>query len=277
MAHRLLIGGTLTAARSGRTYPVSGIADSPDGHRGCGDERSDDGGCDRGCRAAAASADDARRAVAAARSAASDWAARSGLRRGATMYRVAEVMAEHRRCLGAGSGRNAGADPALAWELPDATIERWVWYAGWSDKLASPRGTGLVSAYNSYSNNSFSTGVNTNINGNATWSASAMSGRRATAASHEAATAARLRCALSWSCWPKPLPIFLSEKSQQIADQQDQQHRAKPDACASARAPPTVAVVSSAQAENQHKNNDEYEHFRSPLIWGYYPKVMQPI
>ena len=43
------------------------------------------------------------------------------------------------------------------------------------------------------------------------------------------------------------------------------------------RAPPTVAVVSCAQAENQHKNNDEYEHFRSPLIWGYYPKVMQPI
>ena len=60
--------------------------------------------------------------------------------------------------------------------------------------------------------------------------------------------------------------IDLSENSQRKAHQQNHKHRTKPYACATACAPPSVPVVSSAQAEYQHKNKDEYEHFCcSPL------------
>jgi hypothetical protein len=75
--------------------------------------------------------------------------------------------------------------------------------------------------------------------------------------------------------WPLPslvsetdLPqIALSEKSQQIAHQQNDQNCAKPNACASACAPPAVAVVSPSPAKNEHQNNNEYdEHLRSPSL-----------
>jgi len=63
--------------------------------------------------------------------------------------------------------------------------------------------------------------------------------------------------------------IVLSEKPQQVAHQQDQQYCAKPYACTSADAPTVVAEVSSATAENQHQNNNQNndEHFKSPLFW----------
>jgi hypothetical protein len=54
----------------------------------------------------------------------------------------------------------------------------------------------------------------------------------------------------------------LSESSQQIAQQKNQQYCAKPDACPTADAPPAVAVVSSASAKYENQNNYEYdEHF----------------
>src|ERR1035437_4415267 len=68
---------------------------------------------------------------------------------------------------------------------------------------------------------------------------------------------------------PANLPTRLSlvKDSQEITDQQDKQDGAKADACASACAPPAVAVVSAAAAENQHQydNQNDQEHFISPL------------
>ena len=60
--------------------------------------------------------------------------------------------------------------------------------------------------------------------------------------------------------------IGLSENSQQVAHQQDREHRANPYARTSASAPPAVTVISAAPSENEGQNNDEYdEHLRSPF------------
>jgi hypothetical protein len=49
------------------------------------------------------------------------------------------------------------------------------------------------------------------------------------------------------------MPEFvLSENSQQIAHQQNDQHCTKPYACASARSPAAIAKVSSSASENEH-------------------------
>jgi hypothetical protein len=64
-------------------------------------------------------------------------------------------------------------------------------------------------------------------------------------------------------------PIALSEHSQQIAHQQNDQHCTKSYACSPTCAPAAVAIVSSASAENEHQNNYQYdEHLRSSSLSG---------
>jgi hypothetical protein len=53
---------------------------------------------------------------------------------------------------------------------------------------------------------------------------------------------------------------LLPEKPQHIGEKANRQHSTEPYACTSASAPAAVAVVSSTQAENQHKNDNKYEH-----------------
>lgn len=48
----------------------------------------------------------------------------------------------------------------------------------------------------------------------------------------------------------------LVDDSQQVAQQQDQQNSAKPNACAATCAPAVVAVVSATATEDQNQNND---------------------
>jgi hypothetical protein len=78
----------------------------------------------------------------------------------------------------------------------------------------------------------------------------------------------RFYCPLPSHVSETDLPqIALSEKSQQIAHQQNDPNCAKPYACASACAPPAVAVVSSSPAKKEHQNNNEYdERLRSPSL-----------
>ena len=68
----------------------------------------------------------------------------------------------------------------------------------------------------------------------------------------------------------------LSENSQHKAHQQNHKHCTKPYAGATAGAPPSVPVVSSAQTEYQHKNNDEYEHLSCPPLSELQPLVVSP-
>jgi len=116
---KLSIGGQFPRSESGRTYEVV----SSDGRFLA--------------HAARASRKDLRDAVVAARGALAGWAARTAYNRGQILYRVAEIM-EGRRAQFEDELRDSGAaDPA---EEVSRAIDRWVWYAGWADKIAQVAG-----------------------------------------------------------------------------------------------------------------------------------------
>jgi acyl-CoA reductase-like NAD-dependent aldehyde dehydrogenase len=111
---KLFIGGEFPRSESGRSYEV----------------HADDGRLL--AWAARASRKDLRDAVRAARTAQADWGARTASNRGQILYRVAELM-EGRRAQFEQELADVGAsDPARG---VSAAIDRWVWYAGWADKV----------------------------------------------------------------------------------------------------------------------------------------------
>ena len=120
--YKLYIGGAFPRSESGRSYVVT---DHKGGFL---------------ANAALASRKDARDAVAAARKAFAGWSAATAYNRGQVLYRVAELL-EGRRAQFAAEVRAAeGLGARQAEAVVDATIDRWVWYAGWADKLAQVRG-----------------------------------------------------------------------------------------------------------------------------------------
>ncbi len=121
--YKLYIGGAFPRSESGRSYVVND-------HRG-------------GflANAAMASRKDARDAASAARKAFPGWSSATAYNRGQVLYRVAELM-EGRRAQFAAEVRAAeGLSAAKAEAAVDAAIDRWVWYAGWSDKIAQVQGS----------------------------------------------------------------------------------------------------------------------------------------
>ncbi|MEI6405365.1 MAG: aldehyde dehydrogenase family protein [Actinomycetes bacterium] len=89
--------------------------------------------------ASLASRKDARDAVVAARAAFAGWSGATAYNRGQVLYRVAEIMQGR---------RNQFVDELAAWidhaaaeREVDAAIDRWVWFAGWADKLAMVTGS----------------------------------------------------------------------------------------------------------------------------------------
>jgi acyl-CoA reductase-like NAD-dependent aldehyde dehydrogenase len=117
--YKLFIGGAFPRSESGRSYPVT----SPKG--------------DFLANAARASRKDARDAVSAARKAFPGWSGATAYNRGQILYRIAEML-EGRR---AQFAEEIGLGKKAALESVDAAIDRLVWYAGWSDKVASVHGT----------------------------------------------------------------------------------------------------------------------------------------
>jgi acyl-CoA reductase-like NAD-dependent aldehyde dehydrogenase len=121
--YKLYIGGAFPRSESGRTYVVS----APDGTPLANAPR--------------ASRKDLRDAVRGARKAFPDWADRTAMNRGQILYRVAELM-EGRRDQFADEVRAAeGGGTAAARAAVDRAINRWVWYAGWADKITQVLGT----------------------------------------------------------------------------------------------------------------------------------------
>jgi acyl-CoA reductase-like NAD-dependent aldehyde dehydrogenase len=118
--YKLFIGGAFPRSESGRSYPV----------------RSASG--DFMANAALASRKDARDAVLAARSAFGKWSGATAYNRGQILYRVAELL-EGRRAQFIAEVTAASGDHTAAAEV-NAAIDRWVWYAGWSDKIAQVHG-----------------------------------------------------------------------------------------------------------------------------------------
>ena len=120
--YKLYVNGAFPRSESGRTYEVTDAK----GHFLA--------------NAARASRKDARDAVVAARGAFAKWSGATAYNRGQVLYRVAEVMeGRHAQfCDEVAHGEGLSATKARA--AVDAAIDRWVWYAGWTDKLGAVLG-----------------------------------------------------------------------------------------------------------------------------------------
>jgi acyl-CoA reductase-like NAD-dependent aldehyde dehydrogenase len=120
--YKLFIGGAFPRSESGRSYPVSDA---------------------RGALlalAARASRKDLREAVVAARRAFAGWSGATAYNRGQVLYRVAELMEGRAAQFATEVAQAEGLRDGQARALVAAAIDRWVWYAGWSDKVAQVAG-----------------------------------------------------------------------------------------------------------------------------------------
>ena len=121
--YKLYVGGAFPRSESGRTYPVT------------------DSGGRLLAHAALASRKDVRDAVSAARAAFPGWSGATAYNRGQVLYRVAEMLqGRHEQFTDAvAAAEDVPRERAAA--LVDATVDRWVWYAGWTDKIAGLLGS----------------------------------------------------------------------------------------------------------------------------------------
>jgi len=117
--YKLYLDGGFPRSESGRSYEVS----TPDG--------------EFLANAAQASRKDARDAVRAARKAVAGWSGATAYNRGQVLYRVAELLEGRRAQFVAEVAAGEGLPTAAAESQVDAAVDRWVWYAGWTDKIAS--------------------------------------------------------------------------------------------------------------------------------------------
>ena len=120
---KLYNGGAVPRTESGRSYLVSGV---------------DGALLANACRA---SRKDVRDAVRAARKAFDGWAARTAMNRGQVLYRVAELMEGRREQFAAEVSAAEGLTGVASRAVVDRAIDRWVWYAGWADKIAQVLGS----------------------------------------------------------------------------------------------------------------------------------------
>ena len=116
--YKLFIGGAFPRSESGRTFEVR-------------DSRGN-----FVANAALASRKDARDAVSAARSAVKPWMTRTAYNRGQVLYRVAEVLEGRREQFVQSVRLSEGITERKASAQVDEAIDRWVWFAGWADKMA---------------------------------------------------------------------------------------------------------------------------------------------
>jgi delta 1-pyrroline-5-carboxylate dehydrogenase len=121
--YKLYIGGAFPRSESGRSYVVNGADGAP---------------LANACRA---SRKDLRDAVRAARKAFGEWSAKTAMNRGQVLYRVAELMEGRREQFIAEVSVAEGLSPAAARVAVDRAIDRWVWYAGWADKIGQVLGS----------------------------------------------------------------------------------------------------------------------------------------
>lgn len=79
---------------------------------------------------------DARDAVVAARKAFGGWSGATAYNRGQVLYRVAEMLEGRKDQFVREVADSEGLSKSKAAAVVDAAIDRWVWYAGWTDKIA---------------------------------------------------------------------------------------------------------------------------------------------
>lgn len=120
--YKLFVAGKFPRSESGRTYEISTAKGA------------------FAANAALASRKDARDAVRAARAAQPGWAGATAYNRGQVLYRVAELLEGRRAQFVADVAAGEGVTAKKAEELVSAAVDRWVWYAGWTDKVAQVAG-----------------------------------------------------------------------------------------------------------------------------------------
>jgi acyl-CoA reductase-like NAD-dependent aldehyde dehydrogenase len=121
--YKMYVGGAFPRTESGRTYLVSGSDGEP---------------LANACRA---SRKDLRDAVRVARGAAGGWAGRTAMNRGQILYRVAELMEGRADQFTVEVAAAEGLRVLDARVVVGRAIDRWVWYAGWTDKIAQVLGS----------------------------------------------------------------------------------------------------------------------------------------
>ena len=121
--YKLYIGGAFPRTESGRAYEVFDARGSLLAN------------ASRGTRK------DIREAVRAARKAQPGWWAKTAYNRSQILYRIAELMEGRRDQFVAEVIAAEGLSRPRAARVVDASIDRWVWYAGWADKFAQVIGT----------------------------------------------------------------------------------------------------------------------------------------
>jgi acyl-CoA reductase-like NAD-dependent aldehyde dehydrogenase len=120
--YKLYIGGKFPRSESGRSYAV---------HSASGDFLAN---------ASLGSRKDLRDAVVAARGAFKGWAGATAYNRGQVLYRVAEVLEGRRAQFVDEVAASEGLTARSAGGVVDAAVDRLVWYAGWTDKIAQVLG-----------------------------------------------------------------------------------------------------------------------------------------
>ena len=121
--YKLYIGGAFPRSESGRSYPVSDAKGTFLANAALGSRK------------------DARDAVAAARKAFPGWSGATAYNRGQVLYRVAEVLEGRREQFISEVASSEGVAVKKAQTFVDSAIDRWVWYAGWTDKIAAVLGS----------------------------------------------------------------------------------------------------------------------------------------
>lgn len=122
--YKLYVGGKFPRSESGRVYEVTDskgnwLANVP-----------------------LSSRKDARDAVVAARKAFGAWSGATAYNRGQILYRIAEMLEGRREQYVREVADAEGLSKSKAAAQVDAAIDRWIWYAGWTDKIAQVVGGG---------------------------------------------------------------------------------------------------------------------------------------
>ncbi|MFF8842595.1 aldehyde dehydrogenase family protein [Streptomyces sp. NPDC015127] len=116
--YKLYVGGKFPRSESGRVYEVTDskgkwLANAP-----------------------LSSRKDARDAVVAARKAFGGWSGATAYNRGQILYRIAEMLEGRKGQFVHEVADAEGLSKSKAAAVVEAAIDRWVWYAGWTDKIA---------------------------------------------------------------------------------------------------------------------------------------------
>ncbi|MFF8607411.1 aldehyde dehydrogenase family protein [Streptomyces sp. NPDC015346] len=115
--YKLYVGGKFPRSESGRVYEVQD-------HKG-----------KWLANAPLSSRKDARDAVVAARKAFGGWSGATAYNRGQILYRVAEMLEGRKSQFVREVAHAEGLSKSEAAEVVEAAVDRWVWYAGWTDKI----------------------------------------------------------------------------------------------------------------------------------------------